>query len=425
VSVHVAHAASLHGSLAVPGDKSSSHRALLLSALAPGVSTVHGLSPGLDVAATSAIVVQLGARRHDEDGAAVIEGPEEGLHPSGADLDCANSGTTMRLVAGVSAAIEGEHTLVGDQSLSRRPMDRVAVPLTLMGARLRGQGERTTAPLHVRGSARLAHVDYRVPVASAQVKSAIMFAALRGDGPTTVHEDVRTRTTTEDMFARCGLQVTSADEGEGCVVRVSPGRPTPTTWRIPGDPSQAAFFAVLGAVHDCAVVEVTSIDASPQRIGFVEVLARMGAALALEPLGDGVRLVSQSSQLRGTEVFAREVPSLDEVPVLCVAAAAASGVSAFREMGELRVKESDRFAQSLALALALGCRVWEEGDDFFVEGLDSASAFAPFAFDAALDHRLVMASAVAGCAGNGCDISGADTVASSYPDFFVDLAALT
>jgi len=425
VSLHVARAASLHGTVRVPGDKSASHRALVLSALASGPSTVHGLSPGLDVAATSAIVVQLGARRHDGDGAVTIEGPADGLRASGAALDCANSGTTMRLMAGVVAGIEGEHTLTGDESLSRRPMDRVAVPLTLMGARLRGRGERVTAPLHVRGSARLAHVDYRVPVASAQVKSAILLAGLRADGATIVHEDVRTRTTTEDMLRQCGLDVRSVDDGDGCVVTVSPGRPATATWRIPGDPSQAAFFAVLGAVHDCAVVEVDSIDPSPQRIGFVEVLARMGAAVTLEPRGDGLALVSQSSQLLATEIVAREIPSLDEVPVLCVAAAASRGVSAFREMGELRVKESDRFAQSMALAAALGCRVWQEGDDFFVEGLGTANAFNHFSFDAGLDHRLVMASAVAGCAGAGCDIAGAATVASSYPAFFDDLAALT
>jgi 3-phosphoshikimate 1-carboxyvinyltransferase len=292
-------------------------------------------------------------------------------------------------------------------------MDRVAVPLTLMGARIRGRGESVTAPLVVRGSRTLERIDYRVPVASAQVKSAILLAALAASGVTTVREDVRTRTTTEDMMRQCGVDVRSVPDGEGCVVTVSPTRPQPTQWRIPGDPSQAAFFAVLGAVHDCAVVEVAHIDGSAQRVGYVEVLVRMGAAVSLESRDDGVTLVSQSSQLTATEVFAREIPSLDEVPVLCVAAAAASGVSAFREMGELRVKESDRFTGSLALARALGCRVWDEG------------GFAHFVLDAALDHRMVMASAVAGYAGAGCDITGAETVASSYPGFFDDLAALS
>lgn len=425
MDVSVSRAASLHGSVRVPGDKSASHRALMLSALAGGTSEIHGLSPGLDVAATSTIVTQLGARRHDGDGVVTIEGPADGLRASADDLDCANSGTTMRLLAGVVAGVEGEHRLVGDDSLSQRPMDRVAIPLTLMGASIRGRGESVTAPLQVRGARRLERIDYRVPIASAQVKSAILLAALVANDSTTVHEDVRTRTTTEDMFRQCGVQVRSVDEGEGCAITVSPARPQPTEWQVPGDPSQAAFFAVLGAVHDCAVVEVPAIDASALRVGYVEVLARMGAAVSLESRDEGVTLVSQSSQLTATEVFAREVPSVDEVPVLCVAAAAASGVSAFREMGELRVKESDRFAGSMALARALGCRVWNEGEDFFIEGLGSAERFAHFRFDAVLDHRMVMASAVAGCAGAGCDITGADTVASSYPGFFNDLAALS
>jgi 3-phosphoshikimate 1-carboxyvinyltransferase len=397
----------------------------MLSALASGVSEIHGLSPGLDVAATSAIVTQLGARRDDADGVVRVVGPEEGLRASGGDLDCANSGTTMRLLAGLVSGIEGEHRLIGDASLSQRPMDRVAVPLTLMGATIRGRGESLTAPLHVRGSRRLERIDYRVPVASAQVKSAILLAALAASGVTTVHEAVSTRTTTEDMLRQCGVDVRSVSEGEGCVVALSPARPQTARWDVPGDPSQAAFFAVLGAIHDCAVLEVPSIDGSAQRVGYVDVLARMGAAVSLEDREWGVTLVSQSSQLRATEVFARDVPSVDEVPVLCVAAAAASGVSAFREMGELRLKESDRFTGSMSLARALGCRVWEEGDDFFVEGLGSAGRFAHFSFDAGLDHRMVMASAVAGCAGAGCDITGADTVKSSYPGFFGDLAALT
>jgi 3-phosphoshikimate 1-carboxyvinyltransferase len=425
VAVHVSNAPALHGSVEVPGDKSASHRALMISALASGTSQIHGLSPGLDVAATSDIVQQLGAQRGEEDGVVTIEGQPGGLRASSEELDCANSGTSMRLLAGVVSGVAGEHTLIGDASLSRRPMDRVAAPLTLMGARIRGRGESVTAPLHVRGSVTLEHIDYRVPIASAQVKSAILFAALAASAPTTVHEDVRTRTTTEDMLRQCGVDVRSVDDGEGCVVTVSPARPQPTTWRIPGDPSQAAFFAVLGAIHGCAVVEVPHIDASPQRIGYVEVLARMGASISLDVRDGGVTLVSQSSQLNATEVHSREVPSVDEVPVLCVAAAAAHGVSAFREMGELRIKESDRFAGSMALARLLGCRVWEEGDDFFVEGLGAADAFQHFGFDAGLDHRMVMASAVAGAAGAGCDIDGADTVASSYPGFFDDLRSLT
>jgi 3-phosphoshikimate 1-carboxyvinyltransferase len=420
----VKRATALHGSLRVPGDKSASHRALMLSALADGESTIEGLSPGHDVASTSAIVEQLGATRVDGLGLVTVVGPAGGLRASARELDCANSGTSMRLLAGLVSGIEGVHALVGDESLSRRPMDRVALPLRLMGATIHGQGSQITAPLRIEGSSSLRGIDYQVPVASAQVKSAILLAGLGASGPTSVHEDVLTRTTTEDMLRRAGLDVRSLIEREGCTITLSPGRPRPMSWRIPGDPSQAAFFAVLGALHDCAVVEVLDVDASPQRSGFVGVLERMGARLTRVVGENGVSLVSQSSQLEATEVYSSEIPSVDEVPVLAVAAAAATGVSAFCDMAELRVKESDRFSGSMELARSLGCRVWDEGDDFFIEGLGSATAFHAFRFDAGLDHRMVMAGAVAGVAGAGCSIGGADTVATSYPDFFDDLAAL-
>jgi 3-phosphoshikimate 1-carboxyvinyltransferase len=420
----VVHAQRLHGSLRVPGDKSASHRALMISALASGESTIEGLSPGHDVASTSAIMVSLGASRTDEAKVVRIVGPREGLAPTTGELDCGNSGTTMRLLSGIVSGVEGVHTLVGDPSLSKRPMDRIAVPLSLMGARVTGHGHRVTAPLTIEGAVTLRAIVYHVPRASAQVKSSILFAALAATGPTTVREDHRTRTTTEDMLRQAGLDVRSVDEGTGRVVTIVPARPNATAWRVPGDPSQAAFFAVLGAVHADASLEVVGIDSAPERVGFVGVLARMGARVALENRATGTSLLSQSSTLVASEVQSREIPSVDEVPVLAVAAAAASGITAFRDMGELRLKESDRFTGSMRLARLLGCRVWEEGDDFFIEGLGSASAFAHFRIDAQLDHRIVMASAVAGWAGGGCVISGAQTVASSYPHFFDDVASL-
>jgi 3-phosphoshikimate 1-carboxyvinyltransferase len=396
----------------------------MISALSAGESTIEGLSPGQDVAATSAIMVSLGATRSDDGDTVGIVGPPAGLTPSASELDCANSGTTMRLVAGIVSGVEGVHTLVGDPSLSTRPMDRIATPLSLMGARVSGRGHRVTAPLRIEGARTLRPLDYHVPNASAQVKSCILFAALAASGPTTVREDHRTRTTTEDMLAKAGIAVRSVDEGGGRVVTIDPARPRATKWQVPGDPSQAAFFAVLGAVHEDASIEVVGIDSAPERIGFVEVLARMGARVTLEGRATGISLLSASSTLVATEVHSREIPSVDEVPILAVAAAAASGISAFRDMGELRVKESDRFAGSMTIARLLGCRVWEEGDDFFIEGRSGARAFAHFSIDAHLDHRIVMASAVAGWAGAGCAISGAQTVASSYPHFFDDVASL-
>jgi 3-phosphoshikimate 1-carboxyvinyltransferase len=417
--------ARLRGRVRVPGDKSTSHRALLISALASGESVIDGLSPGADVRATSRIVAQLGAAVHAQGARVHVLGPEEGLHPSATALDCGNSGTTMRLLAGLVSGVEGAHELVGDASLSARPMDRVAVPLRAMGALVEGAGERVTAPLRVHGRAKLRALDYRVPTASAQVKSCILFAGLHADAPSTVREDVRTRRTTEEMFRASGIAIDSVDVADGRVVTLQPGRPLATSWVVPGDPSQAAFFSVLGAIHEDADLTIVDVDATPERVGFVDVLERMGAQLSIEHRDARLSLRARSSALVGVEVFSSEIPSVDEVPILAVAAAAARGVSAFRDMGELRLKESDRFEGAMTLVRVLGCRAWAEGDDFFVEGLSSARLFAAFEIDAHLDHRMVMAAAVAGSAGQGCVIGGATTVSSSYPGFFADLAALS
>jgi 3-phosphoshikimate 1-carboxyvinyltransferase len=415
--------ARLRGGVRVPGDKSTSHRALMVSALAHGESTIRGLSRGRDVAATAQIMQQLGASFSEADDVVSATGPDDGLRVSDSALDCGNSGTTMRLLAGVVSGVPGTHHLIGDASLSTRPMDRVAEPLTLMGSSVQGQGDRLHAPLRVVGSHALRGIEYDVPMASAQVKSAILFAALGASSPTTVVEHVRTRPTTEEMFTRAGVALVSIDSDLGRSVTIQPGRPLARNWQVPGDPSQAAFFAVLGCIHSDADIDVLDIDSAPERIGFLGVLRRMGATMTLRG-GPMTSFTVRSSQLTATEVFASEIPSVDEVPVLVVAAAAAEGRSVFRDVGELRVKESDRFEGSLSLATKLGCRAWSEGDDLFVEGLGSADRFAEFEIDAGLDHRMVMASAVAGSAGMGCTIDGAETVASSYPNFFVDVEML-
>lgn len=419
----VAASTRLRGQVHVPGDKSTSHRALFISALANGESTIEGLSPGADVRSSEVIVSQLGVEVEHHGTLVHVHGPAGGLRPSASALDCGNSGTTMRVLAGLVSGVEGEHRLVGDESLSARPMDRVARPLIRMGATVEGVGDRVTAPLRIHGRSTLRAIDFHVPVASAQVKSSILFAGLHADGATTVREDARTRRTTEEMFLACGIEIESVERDEGRVVTVRPGRPRTTAWRVPGDPSQAAFFCVLGLIHDDADLEILNLDATPERTGFVEVLRRMGGDVLVEHT-QALSLRARSSSLLGVEVHASDVPSVDEVPVLAVAAAAASGTSAFRDMGELRLKESDRFEGSLQLVRRLGCRAWAEGDDFFVEGLGSARRFAAFELDAKLDHRMVMSAAVAGSAGQGCVIDGAATVSSSYPGFFVDLAGL-
>ncbi|HVB69947.1 MAG TPA: 3-phosphoshikimate 1-carboxyvinyltransferase [Acidimicrobiales bacterium] len=421
----VVRAKRVRGTLNVPGDKSTSHRALILGALAQGTSVIHGLTTGQDVRATASIVSQLGARVVADEDVVSIEGPDGGLHVSSVPLDCVNSGTTMRLMSGVVSAIPGAHTLVGDASLSRRPMDRVAAPLALMGSRVLGHGERVTAPLTITAPLSLHGVEYDVPVPSAQVKSAVLLAGLFAGGHTVIHEGVRTRTTTEDMLVHAGVTVHSVESGDGRTVTVTPGRPQAREWLVPGDPSQAAFFVVLALVHPDAQVEIREVDFSPERVGYLDVLTRMGAHIEVERTDNGATLRASSTNLSATEVRAREVPSVDEVPILVVAAAAAHGVSVFHDVGELRLKESDRFGGSLALASALGCLAWGEGDDLYIEGLADASKFASFTQPASLDHRMVMAATVAMTAGRGGTIEGAATVASSYPRFFDDLAFVT
>jgi 3-phosphoshikimate 1-carboxyvinyltransferase len=417
-------AKSLKGVVRVPGDKSISHRALMLSALAAGTSTIAGLSQGEDVQATKQIMEQLGATTEAADGQLLVVGPDQGLRASDRDLYCGNSGTTMRLLAGLLGGVPGQHVLTGDESLSRRPMNRVATPLRQMGLTIEGTGESTLAPLQIVSPTSLKAISYVVPVVSSQVKSAVLLAALFADGPSSVTENIRTRRHTEEMLEEAGVAISVADSAEGRVIEIQPGRPLAHEWDVPADPSQAAFFVVLGVIHPAANIEIPNVYFAPERVGYVEVLRRMGANIEILESHEMANLSVASSALRATSIHANEIPSVDEVPILVVAACAAEGNTRFEAMGELRIKESDRFAQSIALARALGATVTVSGDDFVVEGLGSASKFQSFFFEAKLDHRMVMASAVAGIAGAGVELDDVGTVSSSYPDFFSDVDAL-
>ncbi len=415
----------LRGAVRVPGDKSASHRALLISALADGLSSITGLSNGDDVSRTKRIIQQLGAEVREQEGGVAVVGPEEGLRGTTEALDCGNSGTAMRLLAGLLSGVPGEHILIGDESLTTRPMARVIEPLQKMGAQIQGRAEGLP-PLQIVGRTDLNGINYEIPQPSAQVKSAILFAGLKSHGNTTVTEAIRTRSTTEDMLRTALVEVVSADTdtGAGRSVTLSPGRPMTHHWFVPGDPSQAAFFAVLGLIHGNASIGVVNILSEPERTGFVQVLSRMGGHIQLNAGSQNSSLTLKSSRLVATEILSSEIPSVDEVPALSVAAAAAVGVTEFRDMGELRVKESDRFAGSMELATALGCETWSEGDDFFIRGLGSASAFNSFRLNAGLDHRIVMSAAIAATAGNGGVIDNWETVKSSYPQFFLDLTSI-
>jgi 3-phosphoshikimate 1-carboxyvinyltransferase len=422
-AVAIAGGRALRGTVRTPGDKSISHRALLIGALAEGTSTVVGLSDGDDVARTAAAVAALGASVERRDGAVLIGGGRDRLHAAGT-IDCGNSGTSMRLLAGVAAGLPWTTTLVGDDSLSARPMDRIARPLTAMGATLEGRGETLMPPLVVHGG-RLHGIDWTPPMASAQVKSSILFAGLDASGETVVREPVPTRTHTEEMLAGAGAELTVEPWGTGRLVRLLASRLRPLDLHVPGDPSQAAFWLVAGCVVPGSAVVVERVYAGAERIGFMGVLARMGASVAVGPVTDGAAdLSSAHSVLRGTDVAAAEIPSLDEIPVLAVAAAAATGTTRFRDVGELTVKESDRLAATISLVAALGARARAEGDDLVVDGAGSLGS-APVRFHSRGDHRLAMAAmvAAAGCPAGGV-IEGVTSVETSYPGFLDHLDAL-
>lgn len=424
--VELAASDAVLGEVRTPGDKSVSHRAVLLAALGEGRSEVHGASDGADVGRTIACVEALGALveplgEHD----VAIEGGRARLRASTAALECGNSGTTMRLLCGILASLPGRARLDGDSSLRARPMDRIATPLGQMGATVTGEGPACTPPLTVEGGP-LRAVTYRLPVASAQVKSAVLLAGLAADGPTTVVEPVPTRAHTERMLARVADRVDVVERADGRHTTVWPSAVRPAAWQVPGDPSQAAFFLVAALLADRGEVAVRGVECSDERTGFVEVLAAMGAhVLRHRTRGDVGDLVATTSSLLGATVPAARIPSTDEVPILAVAAAAASGSTTFEGVGELRVKESDRLAATARLVTAVGATAEvPDHETLVVTGLGTARAFARLEFDAEGDHRMAMAAAVAATVGQGGVVAGFAGVATSYPRFLADLASL-
>jgi 3-phosphoshikimate 1-carboxyvinyltransferase len=422
------------GTVRTPGEKSISHRSVLLAALADGTSVVHGLSDGADVAASLAAVEAMGVEvERPAEGTIVFHGGRARLHPAARPLDCGNSGTSMRLLCGLVAGFSWATELVGDESLSLRPMDRVAEPLALMGASVTGKGERCLPPLRVEGGD-LHGIDWTSKMASAQVKSAILLAGLSATGQTVVREPVTTRAHTEEMLAEAGADISVEPWGEGRVVTVRPSVLKAVERTVPGDPSASAFFAVAGAVVPGSAVDVAEVYAGPARLGFVSVLQRMGADIALvRPESDAgaaniatIRVQDSGGPLRATHIPAAEIPSLDEIPVLAVAAAVAEGTTVFSDVGELRVKEVDRLAAVADLVEAFGASARVEGDTLAITGVGGPLRGARF--DSGGDHRMAMAAAIAGLAaapGERSLITGFDATATSYPGFADDLRLLT
>ena len=429
-------ATRLRGHPALPGDKSISHRALLLALLAEGESRINAAGDGEDIRSTAGVVTALGARvervsQHAGrvDYAVTSPGGDALVEPDGV-LDCGNSGTTTRLLAGLLAGRPMFAVLDGDASLRRRPMGRVVEPLRAMGAGFAGRRGDTLLPLAVSGRASLSPIDYTTPVPSAQVKSAILLAALAADGETRVSEAVATRDHTERMLRARGVRVRETLDADGrhTVALQGPASPSGLSETVPADPSGAAFWLVAGAIHPDAELFLDGVSTNPTRRTIIDILRRMGAHIEEhdrpslagpdgEPLAD---LVVRSSELRGIDISPAEVAAaIDEIPVLCLAAAAAAGRTLIRGVGELRHKESDRVAGIAAGLTALGADVRVSGDDIEIHGGRALVGAVTETLD---DHRLAMTFAVAGLIAEGETIVRRPGSASiSYPGFFREL----
>lgn len=422
VVVHPIGPDGLRGSVRVPGDKSISHRAYLLGAMASGPVTVIGAADSADVRATVAAIRTLGATVDEDEGFARVRGP---LREPDDVVDCGNAGTALRLLAGVCAGVEGVSVLTGDASLRRRPMARVVEPLRLMGAVVDGRGGGTLAPLVIRGGA-LSAVDYRPPVPSAQVKSCVLLAGLRASGLTRVRETTSTRDHTERMLTWMGAD--SGVDADGPWIR--PGPLSPRDLEVPGDPSSAAFWLCAAAALPGSHIELPEVCLNPTRTVVMDVLAAMGARCSTtaehtacgEPVGD-VKL-GFAGPLRHVGVAGdRAAAAIDELPALAVAGAIGGGLDV-RDAAELRVKESDRIAGVARILAAVGGRIRERADGFAVApGLQPS--LATHHLDADDDHRVAMAGAVAALGAAGpVTITGFAAVATSYPTFLEDLERL-
>jgi len=411
-------AGPLRGELRVPGDKSISHRAIMLASIAEGVSHISGFLEGEDTRATARAFAQAGVR---------IEAPRacerivhgvglHGLHAPTGPVDCGNAGTGMRLLAGLFAGQAFDSTLIGDESLSRRPMRRVIEPLARMGARIDAL-EGGLPPLHICGKRALCGIDYALPVASAQVKSAILLAGLYAQGETHVREPHPTRDYTERMLAAFGATV---EFGAGWAKLVGGRRLQARDIAVPADFSSAAFFMVAATLVPGSELVLRDVGINPRRTGLLHALRAMGAdidgvnsrSVGGEPVAD---IVVRHAPLHGVDVPAELVPDMiDEFPILFVAAAAAQGTTRIRGAAELRVKESDRIAVMAKALRELGIRIEELPDGAAIDG----GTLSGGDVDAAGDHRCAMSLAVAGLRARGpVRIRDCANVATSFPDF--------
>ena len=418
-------AKGLRGSLRVPGDKSISHRSIIFGSLAKGVTKVHDILRGEDVLSTMQVFRDLGVKIEDKGDLVEIHGCGfDGLQEPQGPLDMGNSGTSMRLIAGVLAGQNFSAQMVGDDSLSKRPMDRVSLPLRQMGVEIAGQTERDLPPLTIHGNPNLKPIQYQLPIASAQVKSALSFAALQAQGESLIIEKDLTRNHTEDMLLQFGGQL----KVDGKEIRVA-GKQELQAQEVvvPGDNSSAAFWLVAGLIVPNSKITLTNVGINETRTGILDVIQAMGGKLSVSEVDEAAKsatITVESSDLHGTEISGELIPRLiDELPIIALLATQAEGQTLIRDAEELKVKETDRIQVVADVLNSMGADIQPTADGMIIQGKTPLKGASVHTYG---DHRIGMMTAIAALLvkdGN-VELERAEAINTSYPDFFAHLEGL-
>ena len=415
----------LKGSIRVPGDKSISHRSIIFGSLAEGETKVYDILRGEDVLSTMQVFRDLGVKIEDKDGVVTIQGVGMGgLKAPQKALDMGNSGTSIRLISGVLAGADFEVEMFGDDSLSKRPMDRVTLPLKKMGVSISGQTERDLPPLQLKGTKNLRTIRYELPIASAQVKSALIFAALQAHGQSVIMEKECTRNHTEDMLQQFGGDLSV--NGKKITVQ-GPQKLSGQTVVVPGDISSAAFWLVAGLIVPNSRVVLKNVGINETRTGIIDVIRAMGGILEItdmDPIAKSATLTVETSDLKGTEIGGALIPRLiDELPIIALLATQAQGQTVIKDAEELKVKETDRI-QVVADALnSMGATIIPTADGMIIKGKSALHGAKVNTFG---DHRIGMMTAIAALlvADGEVELDRAEAINTSYPSFFDDLETL-
>lgn len=415
----------LRGTIRVPGDKSISHRSIIFGSLATGETKVYDILRGEDVLSTIQVFRDLGVSIQDDGDVIRIQGVGfQGIQAPTAPLDMGNSGTSIRLISGVLAGQDFSVTMVGDDSLSKRPMDRVAIPLRQMGVEIAGQGERDCPPLHEKGTHQLQPIHYRLPVASAQVKSALIFAAIQAEGKSTIIEKEKTRDHTEDMIRQFGGEI----QIDGKTIHIQGGQEFQgQTVIVPGDISSAAFWLVAGLILPDSVVKIENVGINQTRTGILDVIQEMGGDLTIEDRDEkavSASLTVKTSSLKGIRIDGELIPRLiDELPIIALLATQATGQTVIADAEELRVKETDRIQVVADSLNAMGANVVPTEDGMIITGPTPLHGADLETFG---DHRIGMMAAIAALLVRDGNVvlDRAEAINTSYPSFFEDLETL-